>query len=144
MCIFFWRMDLLDNLFVVHRKPLFFAQLLIFTSGNRSAEQTNIFVRTVLCDSCVFKAVFFVTSELPDCIIHQRFIEYSKADKKLEIVDCQTCNFTEQSRLQFYDNIFQGLFAVICQIHEDRNSGCKFNQLLLDLFTLCLELFFFL
>ena len=41
MCIFFWRMDLLDNLLVVHRKPLFFAQLLIFTSGNRSATHTH-------------------------------------------------------------------------------------------------------
>ena len=95
-------------------------------------------------DAGIGQAGILIALELIDGIVHQIGIEDIQRAEQLKVLHIQTCDLLEKPGLQLCDHVHKGLLAEICQIHEDRYAGGKFDQLFLNLFAQRLVLFLFL
>ena len=95
----------------------------------------------MLVDASVFQGGVFVALEFVHGVVHQFAIEYAKAYEETEILEGEAGNFAEEFGLQLLDNVFQAVFAIVREIHKDRNTGGELDKFLLDLFALALVFF---
>ena len=98
----------------------------------------------MLVQAGVGQAGILIALEFKDGIVHQAGVEHIQFHQQIEVLHIQTGHFFEKSRLQLRDHILQRALPVIRQIHKDRHTGGKFDELLLNLLTHGFVFFFFL
>lgn len=106
--------------------------------------QPHIFMRVPAFNPAITQARIFISFEFVHGIIHQGGIEQIKRAKQLKILNIQASNFFEKPWFKLGDDVFQAIFAVIAQVHEDWDPGGEFYQFFLNFLAFGLEFLLFL
>jgi len=85
----------------------------------------------------VVKAGSLEEPELPDGFVHVLWVEHANSSERVEVLQRQARYPLEQLRVQRFDDIYEGFFPEVCQVHEHGHSLNEFEEFAaqrLDLF----------
>ena len=91
-------------------------------------------------DAGIFKGRVLVALELVNGIVHQFAVEDTKAYQQAEILERKTRDLTEESGFKLFDDVLQTIFPKVGEVHEYRDAGREFDELVLNFLALALEL----
>ncbi len=95
----------------------------------------------VRLDASVGQGRIFVAAEGKDGLVYVGRVENAEIHEQIEVLNGQSSDGAEQARLDFGDDIVEGVLAEICKVHERWNASSELDQLLLNRLSLGLVLF---